>query len=253
MQLKIHILVVSALFSFSCFAVEPSWVEKSNENAQVLLKTRAKHSPEGASQLGVEGFDEEISDFSRDKFDEVVADARADITELKKRLAAETHPKIKQDLEILIGAAEDHLVTLTLGRKHFMPFADITGMIFGVTRQMLDPRISEPRQKTLLVRLEKYAGLSKGFRPITELARDRTLERIKADADLLAPFKGRVEQTLNDGPIFRKGIKDLLLKSDLKGWEQSFKALDKQLTEYNEWLNKEMLPRARDDHRLPAE
>src|SRR5687768_6928510 len=97
-------ILLGILVCVSCVAAEPSWVEKSNENARILLKTRAKHSPEGASQLGVEGFDEEISDFSRDKFDEIIADDRADIAELKKRLAAETHPKIRQDLDILITA-----------------------------------------------------------------------------------------------------------------------------------------------------
>lgn len=39
-----------------------TWVEKSDEHAQVVLDVLAKLSPEGAGRLGVDGLDEEISD-----------------------------------------------------------------------------------------------------------------------------------------------------------------------------------------------
>ena len=42
----------------------PAWVKRSDQNAQILLKVLADLSPEGAGQLGVEGVDEKISDFS---------------------------------------------------------------------------------------------------------------------------------------------------------------------------------------------
>ncbi|HEU4376810.1 MAG TPA: DUF885 domain-containing protein, partial [Telluria sp.] len=180
-------------------------------------------------------------------------DTRAVIAELEKRLKAETDPKVKQDLEILIGSASDQLRTNALNRKYFMPFNDLTKGIFGVVRQMLDPRISKERQQTLLVRLQKYAGLAKGYCPATELANERLQERLKADKNLLGPFKGNVEQAINDGPTLIQGMRDLLAKSDLKGWEPSFAALERQLTAYNAQMKSQILPRARSDHRLPPE
>jgi uncharacterized protein (DUF885 family) len=242
-----------AILSLPVVAAEPAWVTKSNANARLLLNVVAKYSPERASSLGVDGFDEQISDLSRDQFEPTNKDTRAVIAELEKRLKAETDPKVQQDLEILIASAKDQLVSNALNRKYFMPFNDLTKGIFGVVRQMLDPRIPKERQQTLLVRLQKYAGLAKGYRPATELANERLQERLKADKNLLGPFKGTVEQAINDGPTLIQGMKDLLAKSDLKGWEPSFAALETQLTAYNAQVKSQILPRARSDHRLPPE
>ena len=238
---------------FASSAAEPAWVTKSNANAKLLLTVMAKYSPEGASGLGVDGYDEQITDLSRDQFEPSNKDVRAVIAELQKRLKSETDPKIKQDLGILIGSAQDQLLTAALDRKYFLPFNDVTSRLFGVVRDTLDPRIPKERQKTLLVRLEKYAGLAKGHRPATELANERLQERLKANKNLLGPFKDEVEQAINDAPTLIAGIKDLLSKSELKGWEPSFAALEKQLTAYNAQVKEQILPRARKDHRLPPE
>lgn len=241
------------VLSLPVAAAEPAWVTKSNANARPLLNVQARYSPEGASSLGVDGFDEQITDLSRDQFEPTNRDTRAVIAELEKRLKTETDPKVRQDLEILISSANDQLRSNALNRKYFMPFNDLTKTIFGVVRQMLDPRITKERQQTLLVRLQKYAGLAKGYRPATELANERLQERLKADKNLLGPFKGKVEQAINDGPTLIEGMKDLLAKSDLKGWEPSFAALETQLTAYNAQVKSQILPRARTDHRLPPE
>lgn len=242
-----------AVLSLPAVAAEPAWVTKSNTNAKLLLDVVAKYSPEGAGSLGVDGLDDQITDFSRDQFEPSNKDTRAVIMELEKRLKAETDPKIKQDLEILINTARDQIRTNTLQRKHLMPFTDVTQMVFGVMRQTLDPRIPKERQKSLIVRMEKYAGLAKGYRPVTVLANERLQERLKANKNLLGPFKGEVEQAINNAPIMIKGMRDMLAKSDLKGWEPSFAALEKQLTAYNAQVKAEILPRARADHRLPPE
>ncbi|XLZ67919.1 DUF885 domain-containing protein [Massilia sp. SR12] len=234
-------------------ATEPAWVTKSNENAKLLLKVQAKYGPENASSLGVDGYDEHITDMSRDQFDAINKDTRAVIAELRKRLKAETDPKVKQDLEILINTAEDQLRSAAVNRKHLLPFMDVTQLMFGVMRLTLDPRIPKERQKTLLVRLEKYAGITKGYRPITELAYERYVERQKADKNLLGPYKGEVEQALSAAPAMIKGMKDLLSKSELKGWEPAYAAIEKQLTAYNAKIKTDILPKARTDHRLPAD
>ncbi len=245
-------LIVAAL-SLPAAAAEPAWVTKSNASSKLLLNVLAKYSPESAGSLGVDGYDEQITDLSRDQFEPTNKDLRAAIAQLQKQLKAETDPKIRQDLEILIGAAEDQMLSSRLNRKYFMPFTDVTQMLFGVVREMLDPRIPKERQKTLLVRLEKYAGLSKGYRPLTVLANERLQERLKADKKLLGPYKTEVEQAINDAPTLIKGMKDLLAKSDLKGWESTFAVLETQLSAYNAQVKAEVLPRARLDHRLPPE
>jgi uncharacterized protein DUF885 len=256
MQKFIRALAVVALASLSALpaaAAEQPWVTKSNDNAKLYLQIIAKYAPEMASRLGVDGFDDQITDLSRDRFDASQADIRAVLAEYQSKLQTESDPRIRQDLEILIGAAKDNLSGDTLDRKYFFPFRNCSDIIFGVVQTTLDPRIPQARQQTLLIRLQKYAGLSPGYQPFTELAKARTLERIAADPKLIGPFKGEVDKAIADSPTLIAGIKDLLAKSELKGWEPSFAVLEKQLNDYNAWVKDFILPRARLDHKLPRE
>jgi uncharacterized protein (DUF885 family) len=251
--LRAGIAAVVCALALPAFAAEPAWVTKSNENAKLLLNVMAKYSPEGASSLGVDGYDEQITDFSRDTYEPARRDELAVIGELERRRKLETDPKIRQDIDILIDSAQDQLRSAALQRKYFIPFYDLTQTMFGVIHQTLDPRIPKARQATLLVRLQKYAGLAKGYRPATELANERLQERLKADKNLIGPYRDKVEQALNNAPTLIAGMKDLLAKSDIKGWEPVFATLEKQLTAYNAQLRAQVLPRARSDHRLPPE
>jgi uncharacterized protein (DUF885 family) len=255
MQAPIRIVCVllASLAAAVAQAADPSWVAHSNQNAQLLLNILARYSPESASQLGVEGFDEAISDYSRDLYDAQLADLRVVIAELTTRQASETDTRVKQDLGILIGAANDSISSNALNRKYFFPFIDVAGQIFGVVRQTIDPRIPAERQKTVLTRLNKYTGLAPGYKPVATLAKERTLERIKADPKLIGPYRGEVEKVIADNTTLLTGIRELLAGSSVKGWKTSFGALERQLTDYNAWLKSEILPRARADHRLPTE
>lgn len=242
----------AALLAAGAQAEDRSWVTRSNENAALLQQVLARYSPESASQLGIDGHDEEILDLTRDTFDAQKADFGRVAAEYRRLAATESDARVRQDLEILIGAAEDNLSSNEVNHRHFWPYIDVSGLVFGVTRAMLDPRVPAARQQTLLVRLQKYAGLAKGTTPITTLARARTVER-QSDATLLGPYQGEVEQTLNDFPALLAGIQDLLAKSHLKGWQPVYAALSKQLTEYNAWIRSDVLPKARADHRLPPD
>jgi uncharacterized protein (DUF885 family) len=247
------VLTIAVTFSLGASAAEQSWVTRSNQNAQLLLGIEAKYSPESASSLGLEGYDEAISDYSRDTYEPQRRDLQKAVAELRSRATKETDARVRQDLQILQQAAEDQLTTAQLDRKYFIPFYDLTGMVFRVVRDTIDPRIAAQKQQALLVRLDKYTGAASGFRPVTELARERTLERIRADGKLLGPYVGELEKAINDSPTLLAGIRDLLAGSKLAGWESRHALLETQLTEYNEWLKREILPRARKDHRLPPE
>ncbi|MDB5962128.1 MAG: hypothetical protein JWP59_3422, partial [Massilia sp.] len=252
-QLRAGVLAIVCALAIPAFAAEPAWVTKSNGNAQLLLKVMAKYSPESASSLGVDGFDEQITDYSRDLFEAQNRDLRAAIAEMERRRKLEADPKVRQDLDILISSASDQLRSSALQRKYFFPFNDVTQTIYSVLNQTLDPRIPKARQATLLARLQKYAGQAPGYRPATILANERLQERLKAQKNLLGPYKDEVEQSLNNAPTLIAGMKQLLAKSDIKGWEPVFAALEKQLTAYNESVRAQILPRARLDHRLPPE
>lgn len=247
------VLATLAWAAAAAAAPAPAWITESNANATILLKVIAKYRPEGATRLGLSGYEDQISDFSHDRYQERRHDTEAAIGSLRGRLASTTDPRVRQDIDILIDAANRDLTTSALDREYFFPYYDPASLLFGVTHSMLDPRTPKDVRAQTVARLEKYAGLAKGYRPLTELQRERTLERLTADPKLLGPYKGEVEQDLANVPLLMGGMKSLLEKSGLKGWQKPYAALDKQVTDYYAWVRADILPKARTDFQLPPE
>jgi uncharacterized protein (DUF885 family) len=233
------------------FAADTSWVEKSNEHAQLVLGVFAELAPEGAGSLGVDGLDENITDLSpgfQDRTNEAIANVLA---ELEKRLADETNLKVRQDLGILIQSAKDTLHTNALEDEHMLPYMNVSQAIFGGLRALIDPQVSRDRYPAAIVRMEKYAGLADGYEPITELAKQMSMEKF-GDDSLVGPYRGEVEQDLERAETFVTGIEELMAGTDLQGWEGTYETLAGQMRDYSDWVRAEILPRARDDYRLPA-
>ncbi|MDH3778747.1 MAG: DUF885 domain-containing protein, partial [Gammaproteobacteria bacterium] len=219
--------------------------------AQIVLEVMSKFSPEGAGRLGIDGLDEQISDLGSGIYERSLEATREVLAELRKREAAETHPKVKQDLGILVKALEDNIQTSELDRANMLPYYTVSQTVFFGVRGLIDAQIPRERYPAALVRIEKYAGLTEGFEAITEQAKARTMERFEIDG-LVGPYKGEVEQDIERAESFITGIEGLLAGTDLQGWEESYATLATQLRDYNEWVLAEVLPRARTDYRLPA-
>ncbi len=232
-------------------ADEADWVSKSNEYADLLLQDIAKFSPENAGGIGVDGLDEEIRDLGPGVFDRGMESSRVLLAKLNSSLETETDKKVRQDLDIMIKVLEDNLYSSQLDRDTMLPYYNISRTIFGGVRGLIDEQIPRDRYPTAVVRMEKYAGLADGYTPIVELAKDRTRERFDVEG-LVGPYKGEIEQDLERAETMITGIEELLNGTDLQGWEETYTTLAKQMRDYNEWVRAEILPRARQDYRLPA-
>ena len=229
-----------------------TWVEKSNEHAQVVLDLLAKLSPEGAGSLGVDGLDEEISDMGpgiQERSRKMSIDV---VSELKRRLADETESKVRQDLKILIKVIEDNILSSDLNFEQMLPYYNINQTVYFGVRGILDPQNSRDRYPAAIARIDKYAGIADGHKPFTELAKDRTVERFDVEG-LIGPYRGQVEQDLERAETMITGIEELLAGTDLQGWEESYETLAGQMRDYNDWVRAEILPRAREDYRLPLD
>jgi uncharacterized protein (DUF885 family) len=232
-------------------AAQPSWITRSNENAQVLLRLQAKYSPEGASRQGIQGLDEQVSQFPKDRREKARADQLAAIQELKRRLAAEKDPLVAQDLEIMVKATEQAIRGTELSEKYDMPFFNVTSLIFNGLRALLDDQVPQERRKAALVRLRKYVGMEQGYEPLTAQARARTLDWSKPGQ--LGPSKIQLESNLARAGFFINGIGQLFEKYKIEGYQEPFAELKRQLADYNQWVKAEILPKARTDFRLPPE
>jgi uncharacterized protein (DUF885 family) len=228
----------------------PAWVARSNQHAKVLLEMFARLAPEGAGQQGVDGYDDQISDFSPGYQDRAIAANREAIATLKAALTAEADPHVRQDLQIMIRASEDTIEDTELYRKYTVPYRNAGSAIFNGLRALLDDQIAPERRKAAVVRLRKYAGLEPGFTPFTTLAERETRARMK-EPGLLFPSKALVERALADSPTFLNGIPGLFQKYQITGYEEAFDRLKAQLTAYDTFVRTELLPKARTDFRQP--
>src|SRR5579872_2353570 len=100
----------------------PAWIERSNENAKILSALDSKYLPEEASASGDSAFDEQITVLSLDRYRLARADYGQARTELTARLAAEKDPLVRQDLEILIDAAERRIRSMDASEKNLLRY-----------------------------------------------------------------------------------------------------------------------------------
>ena len=248
---RIFIAAVFFALPFSSLASDTDWVEKSNENAQVVLDLLASFNPEAAGRFGVEGLDAEILDLREGVFERGIEATRGAMAELQKRRESETDPRVRQDLDILIKALDDNIRSSELNREYSLPYFNIRRTVFSGVRALIDAQVARDRYPAAINRIEKYAGIADGAVPITELAKARTIERFAVDG-LIGPYKGEVEQDLERAEQFITGVEQLMAGTDLQGWEDSYAELAGQLRDYNQWIRDEILPRSRSDYRLPA-
>ena len=230
----------------------PDWVTKSNENAQVLLEVFARFNPEGAARMGIDGLDEEIMDLDMSIYSRSRKAMVGVVEELQNRLEKETYPAIRQDLELTIAAAKRHIKGNDLSHNYEIPYFNIVESVFHGLRALLDDQVDASRRPAALVRLRRYAGVEEGYTPITELAHNRTLEKLRFRT-LLGPVKDEVEKDLSNAPQFIAGIEKLFQKYEIAGYEPAFEKLKEHLAEYEAFIRKEVLPRARTKFRLPSE
>ena len=245
--------VTFAATSLSSQARAPqSWVVQSNQHAKLLLDVVARLSPEGAGQFGVEGYDEAITDISPGFEGRAVTAYRDVAAQLTKLLAQEKDPRVKQDLQIMIESANDSVTGVELRQKLTIPYFNVAQALFGGLRAVLDDQVAPERRQAALVRLRKYTGSEPGSTPFAVLA-EQTIRSRMSNPALVWPAKLAVDRGLADTPSFLDGIPKLFEKFQITGYEEPFARLKTQITAYDDFVRKEILPKARTDFRQPAE
>ena len=230
----------------------PAWVTKSNEYAQILLQAQAPFQPEQLSLFGIPGFDDRVADLGAGngkRFRAATTQARA---QLQAKLALERDPSVRQDLEILVKAADDAVESSEVNERLILPWVDAPQLVFQGLQGLLSDQTPPERRAQALKRLQRYAGLIDGGTPITTLARQRYAER-SGETALLKPIRIAVEQSLDNSPTYVKGLRELFAKYRIADAAPALDAIEQQLTDYNAWSRATVLPTARTDYQLPAE
>ncbi|QNH19477.1 hypothetical protein HEP73_00367 [Xanthomonas sp. GW] len=246
------VLAQAAPAAASAETAGPAWVKRSNDFAQILLQAQAPFQPEEVSFFGVPGYDDKVTDLGPDnarRYRDAIGKARR---ALQEKLEVERDPNVRQDLAIMIHAADQAAEGSALNERLMLPWQDAPQMVFGGLNNLLSEQVPAARRAKALDRLQRYVGLAPGSSSSLVLARQRYEEKL-ADGALLPPTRREVEQALSNVDTYAKGIRELFATYKIDGAEPALAAMDKQFKDYAAWTRKVVLPKAREDARLPPE
>jgi uncharacterized protein (DUF885 family) len=236
----------------SAAVATPAWVQTSNADAQVLVAAQAQFQPEGFSFFGIPGYDDKVADLGPDngkRFRAAMADAKS---KLEAKLQVERDPNVRQDLQIMIHAADENIEGSALTERLLLPWTDAPQLVFSGMQGLLSDQTPPARRARALDRLKAYVGMAPGTTPIAELAKARYTERA-GDKALLRPTRLEVEQALGNVDTYIDGIRKLFAKYEIADAEPALDAMATQLKDYQAWARSTVLPEARTDAKLPPE
>ena len=234
-------------------ATKPApWIARSNEHAKVVLDSLARFHPETGSLFGVPGADERVIDLGGDIDQRRLASARATQADLEKRLTAETDPQVRQDLEIMLDLVARDLERQQATTRLLLPWVHVAEIVYHGMRTLLDPQNPPARQALALARLRRYAGLEPDTKPLAEEAATRWREKTR-EPSLVGPARAEVEKNLGDASALLDGIAPMFAAAKIEGYEDALRRLREQMSAYEAFAQKEVLPRTRAEFRQPGE
>jgi uncharacterized protein (DUF885 family) len=229
-----------------------AWIAASNDFTKMLVKVEMKHNPESGSRQGLSEYDELVSqptladeDQERKETEEVVAKFKAALPQQKQK-------EVAQDLEIIVRNVNLGFRQQDFERAHEVPFINASQLVFGGLRMLLDEQTPAERRPAAVARIRKYAGLESGYRPLTDILKERVTEQM-AKPGVIYPAKVEIDTELSRNSNYLEGMASLLTEYKLTGWEEPYGKLKAQLTDYDAWVKATVLPKARTDFRLPPE
>jgi uncharacterized protein (DUF885 family) len=230
----------------------PAWVATSNNYTKMLLEVEMKHSPESGSGEGLSEFDTKIGQPTFADEDQLRHENEQILVKLKSAAAEKQEKEVAQDLQILIRRMELNFREEDYRRAHVVPFLNASGAAYGGLHILLDDQTATERRPATVVRIREYAGLGNGYKPITEIFKQRVLEQM-AKPNMTYPARNQIETELGRNSHYMEDVARLCQKYELKGWQEPLEILKKQLADYDAWTRTNVLPKARTDFRLPPE
>ncbi len=251
-------MFLAAIFSVSvpCFAqtqaADKSWIAVSNGYANMLIDVVFKHHPEAGTQQGLSQYDTKVSQPTLADEDQERKENEAVLAKLKAAAAEKQQQDVAEDLQIMIRRVHLNFKRQDFQRANEVPFFNASQAVFGGLQVLLDEQTPAERRPAAVVRIREYAGLDPGYTALTEILKQRISEQM-AKPGVIYPAKVEIETEMARNSHYVEGIAALMQKYKLTGWEEPFAKLKTQLADYDAWVRATVLPKARNDFRLPPQ
>jgi uncharacterized protein (DUF885 family) len=220
-----------------------SWVQRSNQYTQMLLDVQLKHSPESGSAQGLAKYDAAITDATR--ADEIAQRRELEdvLAQLKKDELKEKDRDVREDLEILQVAFARQFRQDDYQLAHKVQFIDAIQAVYEGLRVLLDDHVATERRAAALARLRKYAGVEPGYKPFTEMLKQRMTEQM-AKPGVGYPATNAIEVQLERDKSYLDAIAGLLRNYQMTGWEPAYAKLQEEVAAYDTWVRSAVMPKA---------
>jgi len=159
-------------------AAPPEWITISNGYAKLLTDVSFAHHPEGGSQQGLSQYDSKVSQPTLADEDQERQQREAVLVKLKAAVAEKQPSQVAEDLQIMIDRVQLDFKQEDYDRAHEVPYSNASGAVFGGMHALLDEQTPAERRPAAVVRIREYAGLEPGYKPLTEILKQRVTEQM---------------------------------------------------------------------------
>ncbi len=261
---KIQRRLIASILCFSCLLPftgesqnkpagnKKDWIKQSDHYTQMLIDLDKKYSPEFGSKEGLPEYDTLVSvptlanQLAKRKEEEQL------VSVFTAALEKEKQEPVLQDLHILIHHMDLGFRQQDYQLTHRVPFLNAATTIYEGLQILLDAQTATERRNAVIIRLRKYAGMEPGYQSITTIFEDRVRHQMAAP-NMVYPSRQKMELDLSRDASIIAGVAELCKKYNLKNWEEPYEILKKQVEDYDQWIREQVLSKAREDFRMPAE
>lgn len=232
------------------------WKVKSNQLAEDFTRSLAQLMPELGSSLGYSEFDKQGGCIVNNLEDRNLAFFRSWEARLQKDKLAIKDAELAIDVELLLSFVQRQIRGIELGLKYGeVPTAEVAKDVYKDLLALVNEQNAESRRQAAVDRLRAYVHGQGSCKPLIVAHQERIRRALKKDPKTpqLFPSKASIEKYLADSPTLLIGIKDLLVESGRKDWQDDFQKFQRQSSRYDHFLRKEILPKARSTSQLPLE
>jgi hypothetical protein len=184
--------------------------------------------------------------------DREILEMRRLATIFEGRKETECDPRVRVDLDILAKFAKQTLRAIAVQQKYTVPYTNVSGDVYGGVSALLRASVAQARRNAALTRLRAYSGLDGKHEPLANQA-IRNLRTALGNRLLLMPSKRQLIADLANSKVEIDSIPHLFVQYNVVGFEPGLRELRRQVSEYNAFVRKMLLPRARQSFALPRE
>ncbi len=229
-----------------------AWVAESDRLARPILETIARFEPEVFAQLGVPGTAGAVVRLSPDWPEAKLAAYEEALGALAERRRRDNHAALRLDFDAMTAFLSAEVELSRVEDALTLPCPNLAETIVLGLLHLLAGRPDLDRVSAAAARLRRYAGLEGGAAPLACQAEALIRSRL-GRRGMLAPWRETLVQDLRNAPTLLAALPPLLAEHRITACGRVLDELLRQLAAYHGFLRQKVLPRCRDDFRLPPE